>query len=227
MSSARDPEVKKQYMDAVAKHLATVGANNWTAILDAFPDIQISTKWRWIREAKEAKVPKPQLINSHAKLAQRVKRLPKDLRAQESAENGTEKIAKQLPAAPSPHYIAKNGEAGLATIDFVSEIHILYADAKMLRAFSVTDITDPETGEVLGEKIKNPVTFDKSIARRADLLDTAIKAVQEVWDLRTMQNFYETIIQEIGKESPEAKRRIMDRLAVLNGKTGMTMSMRL
>ena len=42
-----------------------------------------------------------------------------------------------------------------------------------------------------------------------------------------MQAFYETIIDEIGKESPEAQRRIMARLAELNSRQGFTMSMKL
>lgn len=107
----------------------------------------------------------------------------------------------------------------------MAEIHALYADAKKLRAYSVSQGVDPDTGEAV-EKIKNPAAFDKSIVRRADLLETAIKAVQEVWDLRTMQAFYETIIEEIGKESPEAQQRIMRRLADLNARAGMTLSMR-
>ena len=41
-----------------------------------------------------------------------------------------------------------------------------------------------------------------------------------------MQNFYQTVIEEIGRESPECQRRIMERLAELNSKQGMTMAMR-
>lgn len=223
---AADHPQKAKFKTAVAQHLATVGANNWNAVLTQFPDVPEATKWRWIREAKSADVPRPELINARAKLVQKVKKLPKDARRQEAEDNGTTVIARQIPAAPSPSYIARTGEAGLQTLDFVAEIHTLYRDANMLRAFSVGVVTD-EAGVITGEKIKNPAAFDKSIVRRADLLETAIKAVQEVWDLRTMQNFYETIIEEIGRESPEAQRRIMERLAVLNSKTGMTMSMRL
>lgn len=211
-------------MAAVAAHLATVGANNWNVIIDAHPDIPVSTKWRWIREARQADVPKPQLINARAKLIQKVKKLPPDARTIEARENGTERIAKHLPASPRPEYIARTGEAGMQTLDFVAEIHALYADAQKLRAYALS-LGKDENGETV-EKIKNPAAFDKSIVRRASLLETAIKAVQEVWDLRTMQAFYETIIEEIGKESPEAQRRIMARLAELNGRTGMTMSMR-
>ena len=221
-----DPSIKQSFMLTVAKHMATVGANNWNTVLDKFPEVPVATKWRWIREAKTADVPRPELINAKAKLVQKVKKLPKDARRVESEEAGTEHITRQLPAAPSPHYIARNGEAGLATIDFVAEIHKLYADASLLRAFAMSPVVN-ESGEVTGEKIKNPAAFDKSIVRRADLLETAIKAVQEVWDLRTMQNFYETIIEEIGLESPTVQKRIMERLAALNARQGFTMSMRL
>lgn len=212
-------------MAAVAQHLATVGANNWKVVLEQFPDVAEPTKWRWIRAAKDADVPRPELINAKAKLVQKVKKMPKDARRVEAEENGTRPIAKHLPAGPSPSYIAKTGEAGLQNLDFVAEIHALYADAQKLRAYAMKTKVDPETGEAV-EAINNPAAFDKSIVRRASLLETAIKAVQEVWDLRTMQNFYETIIDEIGKESPECQRRIMHRLAELNGRTGMTLSMR-
>lgn len=214
---------KDRFMRRVAQHLATAGSNNWRVVLDEFPNVPEPTKWRWIAEAKKADVPRAELINSKAKLVQKVKRIPKDDRRLESEEAGTTAITKHLPAGPSPAYIARTGEAGLQNLDFVAEIHSLYADAKMLRAFAVT-MRQTEGGDV--EAIKNPMIFDKSIARRADLLETAIKAVQEVWDLRTMQAFYETIIDEIGKESPEAQKRIMARLAELNGRVGMTMSMK-
>jgi hypothetical protein len=223
--AAIDPR-KPPFIADVQKHLATVGANNWKAVLDAHPDVPEATKWRWIREAKAADVPRPELINSRAKLVQKVKKMRPDARTEEARENGTERITKQLPAAPRPEYIARTGEAGLQTLDFVSEIHALYADASKLRAYAMKTRTDPETGEVT-EVINNPAAFDKSIVRRASLLESAIKAVQEVWDLRTMQNFYETIIDEIGRESPECQRRIMERLAELNSRQGMTMSMRL
>lgn len=212
-------------MEAVHAHLRTVGANNWKVVLEQFPNIPEPTKWRWIRQAKEADVPRPELINAKSRLAQEVKKIPKDDRAREAEANGTTHIAKHLPASPSPRYIARTGENGMQNLDFVAEIHKLYADASMLRAYAMKNRTDPETGEVL-EAINNPMAFDKSIVRRASLLETAIKAVQEVWDLRTMQNFYETIIDEIGKESPEVQRRIMERLAELNSRVGMTLAMK-
>lgn len=217
---------KQAFIADVQKHLATVGSNNWSVVLDAHPDIAVATKWRWIREAKQADVTKPQLINAKAKLVQKIKKAGGTDRQREAQADGTERIAKHLPAAPSPNYIARTGENGLQNLDFVAEIHALYADATMLRTYAMKTRTDAETGEQV-EVINNPNAFDKSILRRASLLETAIKAVQEVWDLRTMQNFYQTIIEEIGEESPECQRRIMERLAALNARQGMTLSMRM
>lgn len=220
-----DPRIKTAFMADVANHLATVGSSNWNVVLDKYPMIATPTKWRWIKSAKQADVPRPELINAKAKLVQKVKKLPKDARRLEAEANGTTEIAKHIPASPSPAYIAKHGEAGLQNLDFVAEIHALYADAQKLRAYAMKTRPNPATGEV-EEVINNPAAFDKSIVRRAGLLETAIKAVQEVWDLRTMQNFYQLIIEEIGQESPECQRRIMQRLAELNAKQGMTLAMR-
>ena len=63
--------------------------------------------------------------------------------------------------------------------------------------------------------------------RRLNVIDTAIKAMGEIWNLRTMQDFYEVVVQEIGRADPETQQRIMQRLAALNAKTGMSMNMRI
>lgn len=219
----KSSEYRDDFMRAAQDHMRTNGSQDWGTVFEPFKAAGIpeTTLWRWLRISKTANIPQTEIINAKARVMQAVKKVSRDDRSQAAHQDGTFKIAKHLPAAPSPNYIARNGERGMAQIDFVSEIHELYADAKKLRAFAVSVVQDADTGEDI-EKIKNPVVFDKSIARRADLLETAIKAVQEVWDLRMMQNFYETIIEEIGHESPECQRRIMDRLAELNKQQGFT-----
>lgn len=205
--------------------MATVGSTNWKDLFARFPDVHEQNMWRWIRALKKAEVSKPQLINAKAKLVQKIKKIGGTDRQREAEANGTERIAKHLPAAPSPNYIARTGEAGMANLDFVAEIHKLYADATLLRTYAMKMRTDPATGEVT-ESINNPAAFDKSILRRASLIETAIKTVQEVWDLRQMQNFYQIVIEEISAESPECQRRIMERLAALNARQGFTLSMK-
>lgn len=204
--------------------MATVGSTNWKDLFARFPDVHEQNMWRWIRALKQADVSKPQLINAKAKLVQKIKKIGGTDRQREAEDAGVEKIARHLPAAPSPNYIARTGEAGMANLDFVAEIHALYADAQKLRAYAMKTKVDAN-GEVT-EVINNPAAFDKSILRRASLIETAIKTVQEVWDLRQMQNFYQIIIEEIGEESPECQRRIMERLAALNARQGFTLSMK-
>lgn len=211
---------KQQLQAAIASHLASSGSNNWNVIINQFKaDMSEATIWRAIRAAKTADVPRPELITAKAKTYQKVKFATND-RDEEAKAIGATKIAKHIPAAPSPRTIAKSGEAGLANIDFAMEIRNLYSDALMLRSFSVSVDTEGV------EKIKNPVMFEKQIGKRTQLIETTIKVLQELWDLRTMQNFYEIIIEEISAESPETAHRIMERLHELNSKHGLTMSMK-
>lgn len=223
---AFDPKLKDAFIADVHRHLAAVGAKEWKTVLDAHPGIGVATKWRLIRETRGMAAPPGEIADARDRLVASVKKFPTTTRAQRAAKDLLDpdavEIVDHLPAAPSPSYIAKNGDDGLRTIDFVAEIQTLYSDAKMLRAFGVKMKADPATGGQV-EAIHNPNAFDKSIVRRANLLETAIRAVQEVWDLRTMQNFYETVIEEIGRESPAAQRRIMERLAALNARSGMTL----
>lgn len=215
------------FIAAAHAHMAKHGQKDWKVLLDQFPDVHDQSKWRWIRAARNS-TPAPEIISdARDKLVASVRKFPGTQRGAQFAEKHlvpdvAPSIAADLPAAPSPAYIARTGDEGLRTIDFVAEIQNLYRDATMLRTYSVKERPDPETGEIR-EVINNPAAFDKSIARRADLLETAIRAVQEVWDLRTMQQFYETVIEEIGQESPECQRRIMVRLAELNQRNGMTL----
>lgn len=127
------------------------------------------------------------------------------------------KASKHLPAAPSPAYIAEKPVEARKNIDMMSRLESLYADAEMLRAYAMT----PD-----GERIRVPTFFAQSIKLRADLLETALKAVQEVWDLQRMQRFYDTILDEIGNVDPELQRRIVERLQELNEKMGLTMEAR-
>lgn len=223
---ALDPKIKQAFLEDLHAHLATVGDKNFSALFARHPGVGEATKWRLKREAKGGTPPPGEIQNARDRLVASVQKFPTTTRAQKMAreklDDGAGEIVDHLPAAPSPSYIAKNGDAGLRTLDFVAEIQTLYRDASMLRAYAVKNKPDPTSGELV-EHINNPAAFDKSIVRRAHLLETAIRAVQEVWDLRTMQNFYETIIEEIGRESPEAQRRIMERLAALNARTGMTL----
>lgn len=214
-------ERKQEVFAAIRAHLATHGPRKWKLFYERFPDIGVRTLAKWATQVRRELAENPHFTPAERQIIERMKGATVE-RDVEARANGTGQIARHLPAAPSPAYIAKNGERGLKNLDFVVEIQKLYRDAEMLRAYAVTMRKDADGNEA--EAIKNPMAFDRSIARRANLLETAIRAVQEIWDLRTMQQFYETVIEEIGAESPECQRRILERLAALNKRTGMTLS---
>ena len=134
------------------------------------------------------------------------------------------KAAKHLPAAPSPAYIAEKPVEARQGINFMERLEFLYADAEMLRAYSTRKVTTADGVE--SEKIHIPTFFAQSIKLRSDLLETAVRTVQQFYDLRRMQQFYDSVLEEIAAESPEVAQRITERLARLDAEIGMTVNAR-
>jgi hypothetical protein len=128
----------------------------------------------------------------------------------EARANGTEHIARHLPAAPSPAYIAKVGAPELDKLDIFVELNKLFRDANMLRDSAVKPQPDGT------EKVSNARVFDRSISRRVEILATSIATRKELWDLQRMEAFYSTIIETIAGESPEVAQKIQKRLAEMN-----------
>lgn len=135
------------------------------------------------------------------------------------------KAAKHLPVAPPPEYILEKPVEARQGIDFMARLEHLYADAELLRAWSMSSVTTAD-GKT-SEKIKVPTFFSQSIKLRSDLLETAVRTIQQFYDLRRMQRFYDTILEEISAESPEVALRITERLAKLDAESGMTIDARL
>lgn len=159
--------------------------------------------------------PSPEILaRARERLQARLGERP-TLREQQARANGTYETARHLPAAPSPSYLAQNGIKELEKLDIIVEIHKLFADANLLRSAGIR--TDP-SGQ---EKVINARVFDKSIARRLEILATSINTQKELWDLQRMENFYNTIIEVIASAAPEIAQEIQRRLAQLNIRIGM------
>lgn len=133
------------------------------------------------------------------------------MRQAEARAKGVEYIAAQIPAAPPPAFIARNGIKQLEKLDIFEELTVLFNDARLLRASSVR--ADERTG---GERVTNPRTFDRSISRRLEILATSIATQKELWDLQRMEAFYTTIIETIASAAPEVAQEIQRRLAALH-----------
>jgi len=146
--------------------------------------------------------------------------------AQSVVDEGTKRARlaaqKNIPAAPSPAYLMRKGAEAENQINFLAVVHELMADVLKLRAMSVT----PDQTAANGERIKNPHLFTQSIAQRLRVMDTALKVMQEIWDLQYQQRFYEEITGIIVEELagfPEVQERVIRRLADLNNRRGMTL----
>lgn len=208
MSYSPPPERKEECIAHIRKKLAELKEGeklDRAAICAAFPEINKASIWNWCRRLVEG-MPSKRELNATYK-------------AIEEAIENKSPVVDQLPAIPPPAMLAKNDGAPLRQLDFAVEIRKLYSDAEMLRAYAVR-VARGEGGEDT-ESIKNPVAFEKSIRSRAGLIETSLKVLSELWDMRAMQQFNELIIEQIGLESPECQQRIIERLAVLNRRHGM------
>lgn len=192
-------QLRQQAFIEIAKLLAEGNEKGLVKLRDQYHGVPKASWYRWVHSCKE--------LIGH--VDQKTQRLT------ESAAIAME-IGEHLPAAPSPSYVDKKGAAG--NMDFMQRLESLYEDAETLRKFSVDD----KTG-----RVKLPKYLTQSVSLRQKLLETALKAMQEVWDLRRMQAFYDSVLEEIAKESPEVAMRIMERLKKLNSEIGMTFEARL
>lgn len=220
----RTLDIREEAMRDIYAHLEVNGPKNFKPLIEKWTarGAAESTIWKWVRVARKMDAPKVSLVAAKALIEQRMAAGEPDPDAPAPAIG---EIASQLPVAPSPDYVAKHGERAVRNLDILSELHSIQSDAMMLRDYAVKMVKNPETDEER-EAIKNPVFFEKQMQRRLNVIDTALKAMGEVWNLRTMQSFYETVIQEIGRADPETQKRIMLRLSALNARTGMSLDMR-
>lgn len=195
MAGTKNPkrdEVFQALREAIAKYGLEAGP---VLVREKYPDVANGTWYRWLKEVSASPM--------------------------EVAAAKARGAARNLPAAPPPEYVAERPVEARKNIDMLSRLEALYADAEMLRAYSV--IQD-ENGR---EKIRVPTFFAQSIKLRADLLDNALRALAQVWDLQRMQRLHDLIMEEIGKADPETQQRITAALKELDEKIGITMEARL
>jgi hypothetical protein len=190
-------ELKAACLADIRDHYRQYGATRWKLVMVKHPEIDERHFWRLVKKVKEG-LPDQEILRFAVKKAKHA--------------------AKRLvPAAPSPAMIAAGGAETERNIDFMMHLQELLADAEMIRTWSMTDMDEDGM-----RKIKNPMFFAKSISLRRELLETALRAMQEIWDLRKMSDFYNTIIDTISQADPATARLIMEKLDALNNERGLT-----
>jgi hypothetical protein len=202
-------ERKREICNLIKYHLVSVGQSSMEELCKTFTDISRPTFYRLLKEIRENGDSDAPIIGEARK---RVKKII------ERNEEIVGKIKDNLPATPSPAIVAEKGgdEIG-AQVNFLARLEHLYQDAEKLRNYSMA------MGEDGSEKIKNPHFFTISIKQRRDLLETAIHAMQEVYSLERMQQFYNIIIEEVGKVDKNLQKDILKRLREVNNQYGISM----
>ncbi len=87
----------------------------------------------------------------------------------------------------------------------------LEEDAELMRQYAITKGTD---GKV---KLRVPPALRDAHRMRCDLIRLALQQAEVAWSAERAATFYQAIIDEIGTESPECQRRIMERLQRVQG----------
>ena len=194
---------REEAVEAINTHLRDYGPVGWERVASKFHDVPKATLWRWIKEVREkvSKTPTRQKLKAANK---RVQRIVEDVRA----------AGGSLPATPSPAYLAENGAEGEANINFLGSFQQLYREAEKLRDYSLN----------ADGNIRIPLYFQNSINLRRNLLQNYLEVFQQVYDVKRMEAFYESIIEEIGKVSPDVQKAVVERLHRLDRDRGITIN---
>lgn len=184
---------------AIRHHYDTHGSKNWQAVRSQFPAIGERRFWRYVAKVKEG-------TTDHAILRQSIayaKRMAK----------------KSIPAPLSPAILAGGGADMRRSLDFMSHLEEMIDDISMLRDYAMTD---PDANG--DRKIRNAMFFAQSIKLRKETLELALKAYQEIYDIRKMMEFYDAIVRVIHRADPETAKELMEELAALNNERGFTLT---
>jgi hypothetical protein len=196
------PELRLKILDDIANHLSRTGPRDWEAIRARWPDLSRATFFRLVKAVRGRPAAPDRLKEARRELEER---------AAAATSEGDGK-GSPLPMPPSADWLAKSGDVGRGQLDLMGQLRRLFDDAERLRTFSLS----PD-----GKAVRNPLYFLQAASLSDKLVNTALRAWREIYDIQRMQNFYNAIIEEIAAESPDCAGRIMERLARINAEWGM------
>ncbi len=187
--------------DAIIAHLKKNGSAKWRTVRDNYPEVGIRKFWRLVARAKEEPAIRGPLVTAALDAANRIAALrPSDA----------------MSAAP-PRAVAKEASCSMKNIDLMETLRDLMVDAVLIRDWSMTKVD--ENGN---RGIRNVMFFAQSVKLRRELVETMLKTWNETFDLQRMQEFYNVILDEIERASPEVQAAIMERLRMLNTERGFS-----
>lgn len=206
---------KKEIVEAVRSHLMLHGPQRMGELKNQFQDVSRATFYRLVEKARA------EMENqAAAQGAGALKMAQQRIKARvETTDKVQERVKAQLPTAPSPAIVTGLGSAAGDIFDFMAYFRNIVDDADLLRSSLVTTDADGKT------KVKNPVMFDRNIARRLDIIESWLHSQQLVYNLERIQELYKVVIEAVGQADPDTQRAILSRLRQLNKERGLTIGM--
>lgn len=201
-------EGKKEAMQQIRTHLATKGDVGVNDIRDNFyPRVPKGTWYNWVLEAKKKPYSPEDMDKARQVLARTI----------EDPALLDREMSRVIP--PAPAVVADiSPEVARKSLNLINRFDRLYNDCEMLRRHSVRLGRD---GDKDVETIKLVRSFVQSISLRNGVLTSVMTALEKLWNMRRMQEFHDTIIDEIRRESPECAARILARLQRVSEMSGM------
>ncbi|MDR6392264.1 hypothetical protein [Paraburkholderia phenoliruptrix] len=137
-----------------------------------------------------------------------------------AAEQLTAEVARHIPRpgdlAPGL-VIEKTALAHDAVRFFRETVADMIADIQLMREFAA------KVGDDGKRKLRVPNVMNDSLRARDRLLNTMLALSEAFYNMDRVERLHEMVIEEIGKESPDAAKRIIDRLRALNDQKGAVM----
>jgi hypothetical protein len=222
-SEASRARLKAKVLAEIAAHVAIYGRRNWDLIRENPQYAHLigreagesgkRTFWRWVNAA--CGVPPVDKTRPHEGREAATAALAA------ATERARAAALKHLPAAPSPAYLMREGARAAKQIDFLAAIHLVWADAERLR----DDAVDADENAPGHEKIVDLKLFDRSINRRLEVIQSALRVMQTIYDFQHQQRFNSAITDILVEELaafPEVQERVIRRLTDLNNRSGIT-----
>ena len=169
------------------------GIKNGLAIArERFPGIPNATWARWRNAALGS-------VDASKADADAVAGLSSEVRAEIPA------LHEIAPTVPDPL------PATQRALKFWKMMDELEVDCQLMRDFALGKDANGKT------VLKVPTALRDAHKMRCDLIRLAIEQASAAWSAERASTFYQAILEEIGAESPECQRRIMERLHRLQG----------
>ena len=202
MKTVPDQSLKGELEAALAKAFSASGVEKFSRsdLIKRFLNKGVSqaTLYRWIESSIASGKPGQAAVRAVKKAAE--KRIGKPARKSRARPLSLEEMKDRLPAV-----VRLDEVSSTPTVKLIEELGIIVADLKALVAYAKTPDGKPRNARLL------LMASDRIRA----CLETAMRIYQAMRDMDEVDRLHGAILEEIGREAPAVKERILRRLAAM------------